>query len=184
MTKQTAEDDYQAKQADTNSGKDADGQSGADGIFADTECDPEDILGTYTYENRLYSVAAAEENVPVNVLTGEQTREISPVEKAKAFAERTTREDGAQRVAVPQSTEGMIETQSAPYTSTVFYDRKIVCGQQVGTDEYGRPEYEYDGYERMQGYRAAAASDRFEVRLDEANYETGAVVITVTEVKN
>ena len=157
---------------------------GDEDAFADIECDPEEIIGTHTYEGRLYSVAAAEENVPVNALTGERTRTISPVEKAKAFAERTTREGGRQRVAVLQSTEGMIETQSAPYTSTVFYDRKVVCGRQTGTDEYDRPEYEYNGYRRMQGYRAAAASDRFEVSLDEADYETGEVIITVAEVEN
>jgi hypothetical protein len=173
-----------AQQTLTTDGGSCEDGASAEDPFEDVEYDPEDILGTHIYKNRLYSTAAAEENVPVNVLTGEKTREISPVEKAKAFAERTTREGGAQRVAVLQSTEGMIESQSGPYTSTVFYDRKVVCGQQTGTAEYGQPEHEYDGYNRMLAYRAAAASDRFEVRLEKADYETGAVTITVAEVES
>jgi hypothetical protein len=154
----------------------------AEAALADTDCEPEAILGTHTYEGVLYSVEAAEENVPVNVLTGEQSVEVRSVEKARAFAEDSTREGGHPRVAVPQSTAAMIETDSAPYVSTVCYDKKVVRGRQTGTDEHGLPEFEYDGYTRMQGYRAAARSEHFDVALDEADYRTGAVTLTVERV--
>lgn len=154
----------------------------ADDVFADVECDREDIIGTTSYEGRLYSIEAYEQTAPVNVLTGEKSVPKHSVEQAKAFAEDATREDGGQRVAVPRSTESMAEVKGGPYTATVFYDRKIVCGRVVGKDEYGMAEHRYEGYKRAKGYRAAVASDRYKVRLDEANYETGTVTITVEEV--
>lgn len=154
----------------------------AEEVFADTECDLEDILGTITYENRLYSLESYEEKAPVNILTGEKSVSKRSIKEAKEFAEESTREGGHQRVAVTRSTESMAEVGGGPYTATVFYDRKIVCGRVVGTDDLGMPEYKYDGFTRWEGYRAVASSERWEVRLENADYETGNVTITVEEV--
>jgi hypothetical protein len=116
-----------------------------DDTFADAPLDANPIRGTQTFESVLYSQENAKDRVPVDVRTGEPTVGVSPEEKAKRFAEETTREDGHQRVAVPQSTEAMVETQSAPYLSTVFYGAKVVRGTVVGRDDHGQPEYENDG---------------------------------------
>ena len=85
--------------------------------------------------------------------------------------------DAPRRVAVPQGTESMIETQSAPYVSTIFYDGKVVRGDLIGTDEYGRPEYEHNGYDLEWTYRAAVQSDAYTVELVDADYETEDVTI-------
>lgn len=145
--------------------------------FADTPLDYDAIQGTRMFENVLFSEAHAERTVPVHALTGERTRCIEgAVERAKAFVE-----DDPRRVAVPQSTEAMIETQSAPYVSTVFYDSKVVRGPIVGKDEYGQPAYENDGYALEWTYRAAVQSDTYTVEFVEAEYESGDVTITVEE---
>ena len=151
------------------------------GVFADAPLDYEAIRGTRTFENVLYSRENAKERIPVDVRTGEKTVGISPVEKAKTFAEESTRKGGHHRVAVPQSTEGMIETQSAPYVSTVFYSGKVVRGEVVGRDDYGQPEYANDGHALEWTYRAAAQSDEYEVELVVADYETGDVTMHVAE---
>ena len=144
-------------------------------VFADAPLDYEAIRGTRTYENVLYSKAHAKRTVPVNVLSEERTREIEgSVERAKEFVA-----DDPRRVAVPQSTEAMIESQSAPYVSTVFYDGKVVRGKIVGEDEYGHPEYANDGYALEWTYRAAVRSDAYEVQLVDAEYETGNVTIRI-----
>ena len=137
------------------------------------------ILGVRTFESVLYSRENAKDRVPVDVRTGEPTVGVSPEEKAKAFAEETTREDGHQRVAVPQSTEAMIETQSAPYVSTVFYGGKVVRGKVVGRDEHGQREYANDGHALAATYRAAIQSDAYAVELVAADYQTGDVTIRV-----
>jgi hypothetical protein len=144
-------------------------------VFADAPLDYGAIRGTRTFENVLFSTAHAERTVPTNVLTGERTREIGgSVERAKAFVA-----DDPRRVAVPQGTESMIETQSAPYVSTIFYDGKVVRGKIVGEDEYGQPEYANDGYELEWTYRAAVQSDAYNVELVDVDYETGNVTICV-----
>ena len=125
------------------------------------------ILGTRTYESVLYSHENAEDRVPVDVRTGEPTVGVGPEEKAKRFAKETTRVDGHQRVAVPQTTEAMVETQSAPYVSTVFFHRKVVRGKIVGRDDYGQPEYANDGHALERTYRTAVKSDTYEVQLAE-----------------
>ena len=146
--------------------------------FADAPLGPEAILGTRTFESVLFSKEHAERTVPVDVRTGERTRTIEgSVERAKGFVA-----DDPRRVAVPQRTEAMIESQSAPYVSTVFYDAKVVRGAIVGKGEYGRPEFANDGYELEWTYRAAARSDHYDVELAETDYETGDVTITVEEV--
>ena len=142
------------------------------------------ILGTRIYESVLYSRENAEDRVPVDVRTGEPTVGVSPEEKAKRFAEETTREDGHQRVAVPQSTEAMIETRSAPYVSVVFFHRKVVRGEIVGKGEHGQPEYANNGHALGRTYRAAVQSDAYEVQLVAADYQTGDVTIHVEEPVN
>ena len=145
--------------------------------FADAPLDAEAIRGTRTFEKVLFSEDHAERTVPVNVLSGERTRQIAgSVERAKAFVA-----DDPRRVAVPQHTEAMIETQSTPYVSTVFYDSKVVRGKITGKGEYGRPTFENDGHALEWTYRAAVQSDSYEVELVEADYETGNVTIHVEE---
>jgi hypothetical protein len=159
--------------ADTNDA--STGEQTETDVFTDAPLDYEAIRGTRTFENVLFSIAHAERIVPTNVLTGERTREIKgSVERAKAFVE-----DDPRRVAVPQNTESMIETQSAPYVSTIFYDGKVVRGDLIGTDDYGRPEYEHNGYDLEWTYRAAVQSDAYTVELVDADYETGDVTICV-----
>lgn len=150
-----------------------------DEVFADAPLGYEAIRGSRTFESVLYSEEHAERTVPVNVLTGEQTRQITgSVERAKSFVA-----DDPRRVAAPTSTETIIETQSAPYVSTVFYDSKVVRGKIVGKDEYGRPEFKNDGYDLEWTYRAAVRSDAYEVQLVETNYKTGNVSIRVEEAE-
>lgn len=154
---------------------DAEGESNP---FADAPLDPVAILGTRTFESVLYSIEHAERTVPVDTLSGNRTRKIKgSVEQAKKFVA-----DDPRRVAVPQGTDRMIESQSAPYVSTVFYDSKVVRGAIVGEGEYGRPEFANSGHDLEWTYRAATRSDRYTVELDEANYEAGDVTITVEEV--
>jgi hypothetical protein len=160
--------------ARTDGGTNPDAQDG-DGAYADAPLDAEAILGTRTFERVLYSEAHAERTVPVDVLTDERAREIAgSVESAQAFVA-----DDPRRVAVPQGTEAMIESHSAPYVSTVFYDGKVVRGKIVGTGEYGRPEYANDGHALEWTYRAAVQSDAYVVELVDADYETGNVTIHV-----
>ncbi|EMA47791.1 hypothetical protein [Halococcus salifodinae] len=145
--------------------------------FADAPLGDEAIRGTRTYEEVLYSEAHAERTVPVNVLSGERTRQIAgSVERAKAFVD-----DDPRRVAVPQTTEAQIETQSAPYISTVFYNSKVVRGKIVGESDYGRPEFTNDGHALEWTYRAAVQADAYEVQLVEADYDTGNVTIHVEQ---
>lgn len=145
-------------------------------VFGEAPLDYGEIRGTRTFESVLYSRDHAARTVPVNVLTGERTREIEgSVERAKAFVA-----DDPRRVAVPQGTEAMVETQSSPYISTVFYDSKVVRGSIEGTDEYGMPAYANDGHALEWTYRAAVQSDAYTVQLVKADYETGTVTIRAT----
>src|SRR5699024_2690987 len=128
-------------------------------VFEEAPLSYKAIRGTRTFENVLYSEKHAERTVPVNILSGERTRQIAgSVERAREFVA-----DDPRRLAVPQSTEAQIETQSAPYVSTVFYDSKVVRGKITGKGEYGMPEYENDGYALEWTYRAAARADAYEV---------------------
>ena len=162
----------------TNATTDGAGEQGNTDPFADAPRGPEAILGTRTFESVLYSIEHAERTVPVNALSGNRTRQIEgSVEQAKEFVA-----DDPRRVAVPQGTEAMIESESAPYVSTVFYDSKVTRGTIVGEGEYGRPEFANDGYELEWTYRAATQSDRYSVELVEADYKTGNVTIGVEEV--
>ncbi|EMA43575.1 MULTISPECIES: hypothetical protein [Halococcus] len=146
--------------------------------FADAPLDPEAILGTRTFESVLFSEEHAERTVPVDARTGERTRQIEDsVERAEAFVA-----DDPRRVAVPQRTEAMVETQSAPYVSTIFYDSKVVRGKITDKGEYGRPTFANNGHDLEWTYRAATQSDQYDVELVEADYETGDVTITVEEV--
>jgi len=45
--------------------------------FADAPLDFDAVRGTHTFESVLFSVEHAERTVPVNVLTGERTRQIA-----------------------------------------------------------------------------------------------------------
>lgn len=148
-------------------------------VFVDAPLDARAILGTRTFENVLYSRENATDHVPVDVRTGKPTVGVSTEEIAKDFAEESTREDGHQRVAVPQSTEAMVETRNAPYVSTVFYGGKVVRGKLVGRDDLGQPEYANDGHALEWTYRAAVQSDAYEVQLVAADYQTGDVTIRV-----
>jgi hypothetical protein len=145
--------------------------------FADAPLGYEAIRGTHTFEKVLFSEEHAERTVPVNVLSGERTRQIvGSVDRAKEFVA-----DDPRRVAVPQLTEAMIESQSAPYVSTIFYNSKVVRGKITGEGDYGRPEYANDGHALEWTYRAAVQSDAYEVQLVEADYESGNVTIHVEE---
>lgn len=151
--------------------------------FDDIELGEKDILGTRTFEDTLYSVNRAEKQAPVDVLKDEKACSIPSVEYARSFAERSTRDDGHAYVAIVQSTEQIVESQSNPLMATVCYDSKVVSGPVVGRDDVGLPEYKYDGYALEQTYRAAAhESDSHEVFMEEADYETGSVTITVHRV--
>jgi hypothetical protein len=135
------------------------------------------IRGTRTFENVLYSREDAQDRVPVDIRTGEPTVGISPEEKARAFADESTHDDGHQRVAVPQTTEAMIEIQSAPYVSVVFFHRKVVRGKVVGRNDHSQPEYANDGHALAAAYRAAIKSDAYAVELVAADYQAGDVTV-------
>jgi len=146
--------------------------------FADAPLAPEAILGTRTFESVLFSGEHAERTVPVDVRTGGPLPiQEDVVARAKKFVANDPR-----RVAVPQGTERIIETQSEPYVSTIFYDSKVVRGKITGKGEYGRPTFANDGRDLEWTYRAATRSDQYDVELVEADYETGNVTITVEEV--
>ena len=146
--------------------------------FEDAPRGPEAILGTRTFESVLFSEEHAERTVPVDVRTGGPLPiQEDVVTRAKKFVANDPR-----RVAVPQGTERMIETQSEPYVSTVFYDSKVVRGKITGKGEYDRPTFANDGHDLEWTYRAAVRSDQYDVELVEADYETGDVTIHVEEV--
>jgi len=142
----------------------------------DAQLPVEEIIGTRTFENVLYRPARAEDQVPVNVLTGEKTANLPPAEIAWRFAEET----GDNRVAVPRNTESIAETGGSAYISTFFADSKVVRGKRTGRGEYGMWEYENgdDAYALEWTYRAAWMSDDYEVSFD-PDYQTGDVTITV-----
>lgn len=147
------------------------------GLMKDAPLRADVILGTNTYEDVLFSEEHAERVVPVDVRTGDRTRMIEgAVDKAKEFVA-----DDPRRVAVPQSTEGIIETNSSPYLSVIFYDSKVVRGK-IESDSYGEPSYENDGYGLEWTYRAAIKSDEYDVEFVGADYGTGNVTIRVEEV--
>ena len=146
--------------------------------FADAPLGPEAILGMRTFESVLFSKEHAERTVPVDVRTGGPLPiQKDVVTRAKKFVANDPR-----RVAVPQGTERMIETQSEPYVSTVFYNSKVVRGKITRKDDYGQPTFVNDGHDLEWTYRAATRSDRHNIELAEADYETGDVTIMVEEV--
>lgn len=119
------------------------------------------LLGTETFENVLFT---PDTETPVDVRIGE-TPDYSrtTVDEAKAFAERTTDEGDAPRVAKATSVEQQVETQSKPYVSSVFCHLSMTGGLDV-----------------HKAYLAAWRSDDYVVD-HEADYETGDLTITVTE---
>lgn len=123
----------------------------------------QDILGTQTFEGVLYT---ADTETPVNVLSGETpSHSQATIEEAKAFAERTTDDGRAPRVAKATSVERQVETQSKPYVSSAFF------------------HYEMTGsLDTHKAYHAAWRSDEFGVEHD-ADYETGDLTITVTRAE-
>lgn len=153
--------------------------------FAELACDLADILGTSTYEGVLYSEKEAREKVPLDGQTDRESRWIPGIDVAQAHANYVNnlieeKDAGCQRVSVVQEPENMITNQGMPNTSVVFFDAKIVRGKQISDGE-NEIDYEYDGEARMKGYQAVVNSNSYEVRLENADYETGDVTITVDE---
>ena len=128
-----------------------------DDPFHDCELDPEAILGTYTFEDVLFT---DDTETPVNVLTGETpAHSQATVEEAKAFA--ASIDTDTPQIALPASVETQVETQSMPYTAAAFFHFKA-----TGT------------LERHRAYHAAYDSDAFSVDF-EADYASGDLTITV-----
>ncbi|MDB2243041.1 hypothetical protein [Halorubrum ezzemoulense] len=131
-----------------------------DDPFHDCELDPEAILGTYTFEDVLFT---DETETPVNVLTGETpAHSQATVEEAKEFA--TNIDTDTPQIALPASVETQIETQSKPYTAAAFFHFKATGSLQ-----------------RHRAYHAAYDSDAYTVDF-EADYESGDLAITVERV--
>ena len=132
-------------------------QEAADDPFSEYELDPEAILGTYTFEDVLFT---DDTETPVNVLTGE-TPEYSQatVEEATEFAASIDTE--TPQIALLASVESQVETQSKPYTATAFFHFKAT-----------------GSLERHRAYHAAYEADAFTVDF-EADYASGDLTITV-----
>lgn len=122
-----------------------------------------DILGTETFEGVLFT---ADTETPVDIRTGETPSYAkASVDEAQAFAERTSDDGDAPRVAKPTSVESQIETQSKPYVSSVFCHFSMTGSLDV-----------------HKAYLAAWRSDDYDVEHD-ADYETGDLTITVQEAE-
>lgn len=122
----------------------------------DTELDPEDVLGTNTFEDVLYTG----EIDLVDVGTGETPAELDrSVEEAKQFAADAGVTD-TPKVAKRSGREAAVETRS-PYSACAFFHFSITGGM-----------------DWHQAYRAAHELDEFDVTFD-ADYETGDLTVTV-----
>jgi len=132
----------------------------ADDPFDDCELAPDAILGTYTFEDVLFT---DETETPVNVLTGATpAHSQATVEEAKEFA--ASIDTDTPQVALPASVETQIETQSKPYTAAAFFHFKAT-----------------GSLKRHRAYHAAYDSDAYTVDF-EADYESGDLTITVERV--
>jgi len=149
------------RQAQTHDATDA--EKAAE-MFEKSDLDPEAVLGERTYDG-LYSVGAAEENIPVDVRTGEQTQAVPSVGEARAFASKAGSHSPTPYVAAAASTATMIETQSAPYTGCAFCNRKIT----------GSMDYHYV-------YLGVFYSPDYEVRLS-PDYQAGELTIEVEKAE-
>jgi hypothetical protein len=133
-------------------------------VFKDTEhasidiTEPE-LLGTHTYENVLYT--GADDAEVVDIVTGETPSSLDrPVDDAVAFAEKTSDQEGAPRVAKAVRGQRAIESRS-PYVASAFFHMDITGGLAWHTV-----------------FRKAYDSDAYVVEHD-ANYTTGTLTITV-----
>jgi hypothetical protein len=129
-------------------------------LFSDIDVDPDEILGRESYSG-LYSPEKAEERVPVNVLTGERSTDLPPVEEAKEFAEDSPSD--APYVAKLRSRESIAETGGKPYSKCVFCHFSL-----VGSLDLHR------------AYLRAYRSDQFDVEIG-TDYDAGEVTITVAQ---
>lgn len=126
---------------------------------ADCELGAEDVLGTRTFENVLFT---SETPTPVDVRTGETPDRLrATVEDARAFAEEVGEDRDAPYVPFAASVESQVETCCKPYTAAVFYHFKAT-----------------GSLARHRAYAAADDSDAFTVEFD-CDFETGDLTITV-----
>lgn len=131
-----------------------------DDPFEDCELDPDAILGTRTFENVLFTDKT---ETPVNVLTGETPEHAqATVDEARAFAAGI--DSDTPQIPLQASVEAQIETASKPYTAAAFFHFKATGSLQ-----------------RHRAYHAAYESKAFTVDF-EADYETGDLTVTVSEV--
>ncbi|MFC4987380.1 hypothetical protein [Saliphagus infecundisoli] len=130
--------------------------------FADCELGAEDVLGTRTFENVLFT---SETPTPVDVRTGETPdRSIATLEDARAFAADVGEGRNAPYVPFAASVESQIETCCKPYTVAIFYHFKAT-----------------GSLARHRAYAAAYDSDAFTVEFD-CDFTTGDLTITVERV--
>ncbi|WP_114578467.1 hypothetical protein [Saliphagus sp. LR7] len=130
--------------------------------FADCELGVEDILGTRTFENVLFT---PETPTPVDVRTGETPdRSNTTLEGAREFAADVGEDRNAPYVPFAASVESQIETCCKPYTAAVFYHFKAT-----------------GSLARHRAYAAAYDSDAFTVEFD-CDFATGDLTITVERV--
>ena len=118
-----------------------------------------ELLGTHTYENVLYT--GPETHGIVNVLDGEIPSELDrSASEAQEFADEMTREGEPDKVAKRQHPEQAVESRSA-YSACAFFHLSITGGMEWHTV-----------------FRKAVESDAYDVSYN-ANYQTGMLTITV-----
>jgi hypothetical protein len=101
--------------------------SSTEATIGDTEVAEEQLLGTHTYEDVLYT---GETDV-VDVRTGRTPDDLDrSVQDAKEFVARTQSEEKAPRVARRQPPELAVESRS-PYVSSVFCNRRITGSMEM-----------------------------------------------------
>jgi hypothetical protein len=135
-------------------------EQSTDDPFEDCELGPDAILGTQTFEDVLFT---EETETPVNVLTGETPEHSqASVDEAQTFAAGI--DSDTPQIALQASVESQIDTASKPYTAAAFFHFKAT-----------------GSLKRHRAYHAAFESEVLSVDF-EADYETGDLTITVSEV--
>lgn len=136
-------------------------------VFEDTDhqkiiLSEDDLLGTHTYSNVLYT---GETNI-INVLTGETPSNLDKsIEEAKEFVAKMEDDEKPPRVAKAQNGERAVESRS-PYLRSPFFHKDITGNMEWHTV-----------------FRKAWESDAYTV-THTTDYETGTLTITVTVADN
>jgi hypothetical protein len=134
----------------------------------------ERIVRRRTFSDVLYSEAYVERTTADGLFPGERAFEI----EENVTTARSIGIDGPDQVLVPRGE--MTPTGRDLFTAVVFFDQMVVRGRLL-RHRRGPPLFEHNGYALEQLYHAAVDSDQYSVSLDETDYETGSVTITVEE---